>query len=306
MCVALAALVLAATGGAGAAVRDGEHLINGRQIKAHSITGRDLAKRSVGSAALVRGAVTSGAIASNAVTGNAIATGAVGSTDLAPGAVSPIDINVAGLEQVLGQRPISPNQIPSGAITTDKLADFAVESGKIDSGAVTTLQLGNQAVTHAKLADGAVTNGNLVDGAVTNAKLADGSVTQAKLAPLESTHYIGTGSNPGFDGNADNCSTEPTTSEDCFGDGPAGYYVDQDGLVHLVGRVNPSTTKATSLAVFDLPANLRPANNLEFVTSRGAQGFSEATGSVLIGPNGTVATFDPETWLDGIVFRPGE
>jgi hypothetical protein len=297
MGVALVALVLAGTGGAGAAVRGAEHLVTGKQIKAHSITGRDLAHGSVGASVIAHGAVTSAALHRGAVTAGAIAPGSVSGSDLARAAVGASDIDVAGLERVLGEKPIDPNQIPSGAITTDKLADYAVEANKIDFGAVTAAQL----------ADGSVTTGKLADGGVTTSKLANASVTAAKLAPLDAIHYIGTPGNPGFIGNADNCDTDAGTSADCSGDENAGYYVDQEGLVHLVGRINPSTDKANPNQVFALPVSLGPGHRLDFVTARGAQGLSpNATEDVLVQPGGGVVTFDNETYLDGIVYRPGE
>lgn len=68
---------------------------------------------------------------------------------------------------------IRSNNIPSGAVTTLKIADDAVTNAKIANGAI----------SNGKLADSSITTSKIVDSSVTTSKLADGSVTQAKIAP---------------------------------------------------------------------------------------------------------------------------
>lgn len=68
---------------------------------------------------------------------------------------------------------IRSSNIPSGAISTDKIADHAV----------TGLKIANQSITNAKLADSGVTTPKIADLNVTTAKLANESVTRSKIAP---------------------------------------------------------------------------------------------------------------------------
>ena len=72
--------------------------------------------------------------------------------------------------------------IPTGAVTTAKLADSSVTTAKINDGAVTTGKLADGSVTTGKLADDAVTTGKIADGAVTIDKLADGTIANNKIA----------------------------------------------------------------------------------------------------------------------------
>ena len=74
------------------------------------------------------------------------------------------------------------DNIPDGAIVTNKLATGAVTTAKIADGAVTTAKLDAAAVTTAKVADGAVTTAKLDAGAVTNAKIQNSAVDASKIA----------------------------------------------------------------------------------------------------------------------------
>lgn len=76
---------------------------------------------------------------------------------------------------------IKSQNIPSLAITTDKLAPNAVTAGKIGNYEVSTLKIAPNAVTEPKIASGAVTTTKIADNAITANKIADGEVTRAKL-----------------------------------------------------------------------------------------------------------------------------
>lgn len=77
---------------------------------------------------------------------------------------------------------IVPDNIPSGAVTTAKLAAGAVTSAKIDGGAVTEGKIASSAVTAGKIGSNAVTEAKILDGSVTSGKIAAGAVTTAKIA----------------------------------------------------------------------------------------------------------------------------
>lgn len=66
---------------------------------------------------------------------------------------------------------IQGSNIPAGAVTTDKIADFNVTENKIAQNAVTAGKIQNSAVTNNKIANNAVTTDKISDGSVTGAKL---------------------------------------------------------------------------------------------------------------------------------------
>ena len=78
---------------------------------------------------------------------------------------------------------IQGSNIPSGAVTTDKIADFNVTENKIAQNAVTSGKINNSAVTTDKLANNAVTTAKITDGSVTNGKIANGAITGSKIDP---------------------------------------------------------------------------------------------------------------------------
>lgn len=72
--------------------------------------------------------------------------------------------------------------IPSNAITADKVADGAITTAKVNDGAITAAKIASNAVTSGKIASQAVTTGKIDDGAITTAKVNDGAITTDKLA----------------------------------------------------------------------------------------------------------------------------
>jgi hypothetical protein len=272
--IATAALVLAATGGASGATRAISNLIGGGQIQNHSITSKDLAPNSI-----IRSDIAAGAVGSHQV-----AAGAIGARQLAPAA-------------------IHRNNIAPGSITTDDLADFAVTNDKLDLNSVTSDRLVDGSVTTGKLADGAVTQSKIGAGEVGTGQLAAGSVTYSKLAPLGPINYVGQPGNPPFIGNAGNSNTNVDFSED----GNVGYYLGNDGLVHLTGRADPSTLNQNPNQLFTLPAALAPAHRLTFLGECPCGAFGDfGLAGVIVFPGGGVNVYQPHTSLSGISFRPGE
>lgn len=93
---------------------------------------------------------------------------------------------------------VSTDKIEDGAVTTPKLATGSVATSNIIDGAVTKAKLGNNSVSTGKLEASAVTTNKLNDGAVTTNKLGDASVTLAKtgddvydiLERLEHTYNV--------------------------------------------------------------------------------------------------------------------
>lgn len=86
---------------------------------------------------------------------------------------------------------IKAENIPAGAITFDKIANYAVidtkialqgvANGNIRDGAISTIKIENTAVTTDKISDSAVTTNKIVDDAVTTSKINDLAVTTDKI-----------------------------------------------------------------------------------------------------------------------------
>ena len=72
--------------------------------------------------------------------------------------------------------------IPSNAITADKVADGAITTAKVNDGAITAAKIASNAVTSGKIASQAVTTGKIDTAAVTADKIAENAVTTDKIA----------------------------------------------------------------------------------------------------------------------------
>ena len=77
---------------------------------------------------------------------------------------------------------IETENIPSGAITQDKMANGSIGTNQILANAITSAKISSNAITSGKLATSSVTTDKINDGAVTTSKLANGSVDNNKLA----------------------------------------------------------------------------------------------------------------------------
>ena len=71
--------------------------------------------------------------------------------------------------------------IPSNAITTDKVADGAITTAKVNDGAITNAKIASLAITSGKLANSAVTTGKIDTAAVTESKIVDNSIGTSKI-----------------------------------------------------------------------------------------------------------------------------
>jgi hypothetical protein len=291
------ALVLAATGGASGATRLVGHLVSGGQIAPHSVSNRDIAPGAIRSADIARGAVHTSQIAKGAIVTSQIGSGQIRTTNIANGAVT---------TNQLAPGAVTASRLGHGQVGTTDLADGAVTTDKLDLQAVTTDRIADGAVTQGQLASGAVGSAQITSGAVGTDALARASVTPSRIAPLGPTHFVGAHGEPTFIGNADNANSDSRFPTD-GGDPSAGYYVDQLGLVHLTGKVDPSTDNANPNQVFDLPPSLGPSHRLQFATVLPGSGFNFVDlGEVIVFPGGGISAFSPETPLDGITFRPGQ
>lgn len=78
---------------------------------------------------------------------------------------------------------IKGDNIPSNAITSDKISDGAINENKINNGAVTQNKIADGSVSTAKISNNAITNAKIADGSVTNAKILNNAITNSKIAP---------------------------------------------------------------------------------------------------------------------------
>lgn len=76
---------------------------------------------------------------------------------------------------------VTSDKIAASAVTTAKVADSAITSAKIASNSVSTSKIQDSAVNTNKVAEGAITEGKIVNGAVTRTKLGNNAVNIAKL-----------------------------------------------------------------------------------------------------------------------------
>ncbi len=79
--------------------------------------------------------------------------------------------------------PVKSEQLGTGLITSDKIADEAIITIKLADGNVTSVKILDGGITAVDLADGSVITVKVADGAVTTDKIADGAVTEDKIAP---------------------------------------------------------------------------------------------------------------------------
>lgn len=76
---------------------------------------------------------------------------------------------------------IQGQNIPTGAVTTAKVADSAITTAKVADSAIATAKVADSAITENKIGTGAVTTTKIGDGAVTTAKISAGAVTETCL-----------------------------------------------------------------------------------------------------------------------------
>lgn len=124
---------------------------------------------------------------------------------------------------------------------------------------------------------------NITDGAITSEKIAAAAVTAEKVSPAANWQTV----------TYQNSWTTYSTSW-----GPAEYYKDHAGVVHMRGLIKSGTVGATA---FTLPAGYRPGVQLLFAIIS-----NEAIARVDVKANGeVVVTNGSNNWvsLASIVFR---
>lgn len=106
---------------------------------------------------------------------------------------------------------IGTNQILANAITSAKIASNAITSGKLATSSITTDKINDGAVTASKLANLSINENKIQDNSISNAKLQNGSVSYNKLATdvtllfdkINRTYnlFVGVGAKPVYFGN---------------------------------------------------------------------------------------------------------
>ncbi len=191
------------------------------------------------------------------------------------------------------RRSMSSRGGPS-AVLVISVIGLVIALGGIGYAAATigTKDIKRGAVTASKLHTGAVTTKKIKDGAVNGNKVKDNSLTARDIQAPEAYHEIGAAGEPEFENGAQN-----------FGQGfsTAGFFIDNEGIVHLKGTV----TANTFTVIYTLPAGYRPSQELFIPTIA-----TSSASAVLIHPDGDVEVHGGPGQtnnyaLDSITFRAG-
>ncbi len=186
-----------------------------------------------------------------------------------------------------------------GAYAAGHLGKNSVGSKQLKKNAVATAKIKNEAVTSAKVKKGTLT------GAQINASTL-GTVPTAQaansLAPPENWHEVGAPGEPGFQDGWNNLPSSVQRET-------AGFFKDQQGVVHLKGVAASGTG-----VIFKLPAGYRPVNERLLIFPVACACGGSSTGSAVVegpgvspGRDGAVDSPGGATSvsLNGITFRAG-
>ena len=144
-------------------------------------------------------------------------------------------ISITALFVALGGAGYAALSLPKNSVGTEQLQNGAVVTAKLKNGAVTKNKLNVTGVT------------------VPNALRAGTANTAQRLAAPEPFHLVGAVGEPKFENAWSNRGGSAVGSVD----EPAGFYKDQEGIVHLQGQIVQPTGPAGSV-IFQLPPGYRP------------------------------------------------
>ncbi len=210
----------------------------------------------------------------------------------------------------IGSTDIIDNEIRTADVRNDNSSGGGLGSIDIANGEMTTLEIRDDVqpfggLFSQDLAADSVGRSELADGAVGSAELAFRSVTSDKLAAPDGWHYFGQSGQPGLQSGWVNYDSASSPGSALFAN--AGYYIDNDGAVHLGGIVKNGTFGGAN-PIVTLPVSLCPYYYRIFPVSSGNSigrvtvNYVTANGCAVNADNG-VSTY---LSLDGIVFRPSQ
>lgn len=191
-----------------------------------------------------------------------------------------------------------------------KLPADSVKSKQIKAGAVKEAELADGAVTGPKLGAEAVGSENIAPGAVGSTAVLDDSIQPGDIAD----------DSIGEDELADDQAPQAPTLEPCAGgfnwatvppgDLDPHYWIDRHQIVHLEGSVRCPAAMAGGGAIFQMPVEYRPDQNLVRYGQLGAgQSIAQiavingAFNPVVVYDGGSAANTEEYISLDGINYR---
>lgn len=192
-----------------------------------------------------------------------------------------------------------------GAVAASQVGKNSVGAAQLKKGSVTSAKIRKGAVTGKKVAAKTLTGANIdvsrlgtvprATAAVDAARLGGAAASSYAKADLEPVHVIGAAGQPRFEHGCRNNEVEGSLNF-----GPAGFYKDGFGIVHLVGVLDGCPNAQSA---FTLPPGFRPVDpNLMVVAAT-----ATTTGEVRVRPNGQVDVFGTvEPRLYGVTFRASQ
>ncbi len=205
-------------------------------------------------------------------------------------------ISILALVVAMAGSAFAASQLPSNSVGTAQIKKNAVTTAKVKKNAITLAKIRKNSVNGARVKKKSLTGSDInlnKLGTVPSAELAN------SLSPLEATHLIGAPGEPGFQSGSKNVDAEGINFQD------VGFYKDHEGIVHLVGLVEPGGEGPLPGLVFTLPSGFRPAAGVtELFAPGGEVVLVFGSGVSLSGVNVEGGVFSPGGGLlSGISFR---
>jgi hypothetical protein len=194
----------------------------------------------------------------------------------------------------IAKSSIGNDQLKKNAVSTGKIKDGAVTGPKINLSSLGTVPSATHATSadSAMRADSATTATSAVTATRADIATSANTATRAdSLVAPEGVHFVGTAGEPPFENGFGN---------KFLGSGPAGFYMDRQCVVHLVGQVEGTSANTA----YTLPAADRPPQ--EVFAGIAAAGPKAA--NVQVQPSGIVSPAQAgggtgDFGLDGVTFR---